>query len=310
MPAPEHNGHKQMTLKQKTLIVTVVGMAAIIFSGTAQFWSMDKINSTWEHASQAEMREVLLSDIKAEFGYGGIIHNFKNYVLRGQDKYIGRIAKDSDMLNVTIKKYKTLNLTEEESKTLDIIKSVMHSYTEQASVVQGLWANGSTPAEIDKMVKINDTPAFEAFKILTERSAAISEAAHREMAQASRFQLIFLVASFLLLSAVIVGAVLIQRSQTSTIDSLSQTMTDIEQNRDFSRRIHDGRTDEVGALTSTFDKLLADIESMLALNRAVLDAVPDPIFLGKDGKVAFGNIGAANYEIGRAACREGGLRLV
>ncbi len=34
---------------------------------------------------------------------------------------------------------------------------------------------------------------------------------------------------------------------------------------------------------------------MLTLNRAVLDAVPDPIFLSKDGKVVSGNTVAADY---------------
>ena len=36
----------------------------------------------------------LLSEIKEGVGYGGLIHNFKNYVLRGQSKYEQRVKKN------------------------------------------------------------------------------------------------------------------------------------------------------------------------------------------------------------------------
>ena len=285
-----------MTLKQKTLIITVAGIFAILLSGIAQFWTMQQMNNAWsEYTHRAEIRERLLTEIKSQFGYGGIIHNFKNYVLRGQDKFVVRIDKSRTAIMQTIKEYKTLDLTVEEKNALSVVESVMQLYASNTSLVKNMWQNGATPAEIDKAVKINDSPAFKGFKILSEHFDSISGQARADMEFASQLQFIFLAISFLLLSAVIVAAVFIQRTQTRTINALSHTMKDIESNRNFSKRIHEGRTDEVGQLTMTFDKLLGNIESMLALNRAVLDAVPDPIFLSKQGKVAFGNTVAASY---------------
>ncbi len=274
----------------------MAGLMAILLSGIAQFWSMNQINATWkQYTEHAAIREELLADIKEQFGYGGIIHNFKNYVLRGQPKYLEEIAADRKAMGKNIERYKALDLTDKEKRALSIIESVMQQYSAQTSIVKNMWSIGATPAEIDKAVKINDGPAFQSFEELTNHFTSISNAARSDMEWATTLQLIFLVTSFAFLSAVIVGAVMILRSQTSTIDTLSQTMTEIETKRNFSKRLHDGRNDELGMLTGTFDKLLANIESMLALNRAVLDAVPDPIFLSKDGKVISGNKVAADY---------------
>ena len=195
-----------MTLKQKTLIVTVAGLAAILLSGIAQFWSMNQIDSAWEkYTSKAEIRAVLLADIKAQFGYGGIIHNFKNYVLRGQPKYFDRIDANKKAILADINKYKTLDLTEEEAKALDAIETVMQRYSDQTVIARNMWSENASPAEIDKTVKINDSPAFSGFKTLTEHFTAISDKARQDMNQASRLQFVFFVASFILLSAVIVA---------------------------------------------------------------------------------------------------------
>ncbi len=159
-------------------------------------------------------------------------------------------------------------------KALSVIEAIMQTYVAESATVSTLWDMAAPPQQIDRRVKINDAPAFKAFKVLTEHFESISRDAHDDMASASRLQIIFLIASFILLSAVIVTAVLLLRKQTKSIVSMSQAMAEIETHSNFSKRMHDGRKDELGMLTNTFDKLLGNIESMLALNRAVLDPFP------------------------------------
>ncbi|WP_319468286.1 methyl-accepting chemotaxis protein [uncultured Pseudodesulfovibrio sp.] len=285
-----------MTLRQKTLIVTATGILAILLSGIAQFWSMNRINSSWvQYTEQAAAREDLLTEIKEQFGYGGIIHNFKNYVLRGEQKFLDRMNANKKALEQSLAQYNQLQINDEEKKALSVIEAIMQTYVAESATVSTLWDMAAPPQQIDRRVKINDAPAFKAFSVLTEHFENISRDAHEDMASASRLQIIFLIASFILLSAVIVTAVLLLRKQTKSIVSMSQAMAEIEAHSNFSKRMHDGRKDELGMLTNTFDKLLGNIESMLALNRAVLDAVPDPIFLAKDGKVISGNTVAADY---------------
>ncbi|QJB56873.1 methyl-accepting chemotaxis protein [Pseudodesulfovibrio sp. zrk46] len=285
-----------MTLRHKTLTITLVGIAAILLSGFAQFWTMHRIDAAWDqYANEAATREARLNEIKEQFGYGGIIHNFKNFVLRGDKKFLEKLYANKETMEKSIAGYKALNLSEEEKKAVSIVESVMQTYVAESATVDALWDIGAPAQQIDGRVKINDGPAFKAFDLLNENFHRISEDADADMAQATQLQIIFLIASFVLLSGVIIGSVILLRTQTSAIDSMSHAMVELEANSDFSKRMHDGRNDELGMLTATFDKLLANIESMLTLNRAVLDAVPDPIFLSKDGKIVSGNTVAATY---------------
>ncbi len=133
----------------------------------------------------------------------------------------------------------------------------MQTYVAQSATVDALWDIGAPAQQIDPPRKINDAPALQGFYQTYRTADAISRSAEDDIDFASQLQFIFLVISFFMLAAVIVAAVLIQRTQTATITGLSETMTDIESHKNFSTRIHNGRSDEVGQLTSTFDKLLA-----------------------------------------------------
>jgi methyl-accepting chemotaxis protein len=52
-------------------------------------------NNNEKVESQINTRINSLNTLVTTFGYGHVIHNFKNYVLRGQDKYRQRIQNDS-----------------------------------------------------------------------------------------------------------------------------------------------------------------------------------------------------------------------
>ena len=65
---------------------------------------------------------------------------------------------------------------------------------------------------------------------------------------------------------------------------------------EMSLRIGASGKDEVGELGQAFDFLLEKIESALVLNRAVLDAIPDPVYLvDKSGKIFLANHATAKF---------------
>ena len=58
--------------------VAVVFIAALGFN----YKNISPIQMDWEtYLQQVVQRQTLLSDIQGQFGYGGAIHHFKNYVL-------------------------------------------------------------------------------------------------------------------------------------------------------------------------------------------------------------------------------------
>ncbi len=110
----------------------------------------------------------ILSFIKEMVGYGGLIHNFKNYVIRGEEKYAADVKKQYVQLIDNIHQYKMFeNITLEEIDKLNIIKEVFTQYIEGVQKVKIAYQTGTDIHVLDKIVKVDDKPAIKALHDLT-----------------------------------------------------------------------------------------------------------------------------------------------
>ncbi|CCH50091.1 methyl-accepting chemotaxis protein [Pseudodesulfovibrio piezophilus] len=158
-----------LTLKTKMKISLAVCIGVILVSLPIMVNALNNIHTHWSsYTSNAVVRQKLLMQIKEQFGYGGIIHNFKNYVLRGQPKFKERIQNNQTQILGYLDQYRTLGLTPVEEEALDKIKGVMQNYFSNVALVETMWAEGKSPKEVDGVVKISDTPAFEGFEVLNK----------------------------------------------------------------------------------------------------------------------------------------------
>ena len=119
------------------------------------------INSTYKHA--------LVSDMKELVGYGGMIHNFKNYVIRGKSKYAKKFNIQYNQLLSLVKEYKKKeNISKQEIKLLNDVVKVFTTYKNGLPYVIKATQNGITVKELDKIVKVSDGPAVKALAILNK----------------------------------------------------------------------------------------------------------------------------------------------
>ena len=110
----------------------------------------------------------ILSSIKEYVGYGGFIHNFKNYVIRGKKKYAIAAKKQYNQLLEAIEKYKSIKgITKEERDKLNIIKGVFSEYMQGLPKITKSYEDGEPISDLDNIVKVNDAPAIEALRDLT-----------------------------------------------------------------------------------------------------------------------------------------------
>ncbi|ACM93606.1 methyl-accepting chemotaxis sensory transducer [Nautilia profundicola AmH] len=116
----------------------------------------------------------IISKMKDIAGYGGLIHNFKNYVLRGKEKYEQKFNKLYFKLLDTIEEYKKLNPSAEELKQLEQIKKVFTQYYNGLPKVVQAYNEGMSVKQLDKIVKVNDSPAINAFKKLSNGKLSTS----------------------------------------------------------------------------------------------------------------------------------------
>lgn len=118
-----------------------------------------------------------LEAMEYALGYGGAIHNFKNFALRGQSQYHTRAAaKFAEAKEILAQLAKDNSLTSQQKQAVADIKHVVFEYSEDLPVLEGTWApvrNSKVEALInmtmvaaDRVVRVNDTPALNGLSVL------------------------------------------------------------------------------------------------------------------------------------------------
>ena len=114
-------------------------------------------------------KDSLLTQIKELAGYGGLIHNFKNYVLRGDRAYYKKFEQQHVSIIRKLKAYKRIKgVTRVEKKLIKKIQRVFDSYLLMASEIQALRDGEQSIEQIDKYVQIDDKRALNSLNELSK----------------------------------------------------------------------------------------------------------------------------------------------
>lgn len=166
---------KELGLRHRFAGFVAVIILAFASAGTVQALFLKGQRNDWNGLrEQALARQQLLAVIQAQMGYGALIHNFKNYVLRGQDSYYLQFTENHLAVTLGIKRYHQLGgLTMTERNALDNIQQVADQYLASATAVRDLLARGADSGSIDKSVKISDAPAVKGLADLQARNTEL-----------------------------------------------------------------------------------------------------------------------------------------
>jgi hypothetical protein len=108
-----------------------------------------------------------LDNLEAALGYGGAIHNFKNYVLRGKDEYASNaVARFKDAADALVALRADSSLGGKERQALDDIEGVLKKYAANVDKVRKMTADGKSIPDIDAAVKVDDAPATAGLAVL------------------------------------------------------------------------------------------------------------------------------------------------
>ena len=178
MPANAHRDlRRQSLLIIAMAVLTTLAVWAVGELITTKVQETQRAWSTYNQNASAIADH--LSGLQAAVGYGGFIHNFKNWVMRrdaGLPRRLGRqISEIQDLLDA----YRQVpGLTAGERAALDQVEGVFEEYF--TNYYQSLTPEQQrlAPLELDGHVKVDDQPALEA--IATLRRAAAERAATQE----------------------------------------------------------------------------------------------------------------------------------
>ena len=266
------------TIKKKILIAfSIVGLIITILL-VLNYSNTQVLNNNWNlYKNEASKRLELVADLKSQVGYGGIIHQFKNYVIRGQQKQVDKVNKLYNDFTSTLKEYRKLdNLNSAEKQALDDIERTIALYHKNLSVAVKLKNEGKSVKEIDKAIKISDSPAVNGFKTLVKEEHKIVAQYTKDFNSALSLSNTYLVALIIILT--IAFTVLYMVISNSVIKPLTSFKEDLlgffrYMNKETSdiALIKNTSSDEIGEMAKIVNENILKTKQMIEDESALIE---------------------------------------
>lgn len=259
-----------------------------------------------------------LSALQQHIGYGGLIHNFKNYMLRGTANYRDRFDKGFSKTQTVLQEYRQLaGISDAELNDLDLIDVMTQTYRSHLDKIGVQNRNRADIQRIDKLVKVDDKPALAAitrlrqstykidpvqwFQDATKRIELIKEVSDHiseditydmdaliQQTRSRSISLIVIMVFALLASLIIAGY--ITKRLLSGISSVTSALQRVKESGNFEEQITVIGNDEIGMMASSFNELIIErrkIEETLHNNRRDLETAKEEADRANQAKSEF-----------------------
>ncbi len=148
------------------LLLLAIVMTGLYLGSHTRKQFLDIADGWSEFSSEADQKGALISAIRGHMGYGGIIHTFKNYVLRQDELYRQRLLNQLAQFDVATADYLSLPISIEEQAALTAIIETVDAYRTQIPNAEQAAASAWPAERTDKLVRVDDSAALSAFETL------------------------------------------------------------------------------------------------------------------------------------------------
>ncbi len=143
-----------------TMVIIVVIVLGVNFTFSN---NLNQLNTSWKEHSESTLKKTsYLSFIRQALGYGGMIHHYKNYILRGDAENLIEAHFHILELRTFLTSYRDIGVTPVEENNLIAVEQVVDDYFYALSRAEVLKSQGLSVADIDRLVIIDDHFAFDA----------------------------------------------------------------------------------------------------------------------------------------------------
>ena len=194
-------------IRNRTLgivIAATVLIAVVIAYGLTALDQVRSIDTHWTQFSTINIkREKQIHRIQRELGYGGFIHNFKNFILRSDPRYLDLAYENLDQIRDAIDLLRREKLSAAEATALDDMATTVKAYAVRLVMADDGFAEGMSSNQVDSLVIVDDSRALAALEALADASALrlhqVQEATQKQLNATIRFAALGLLAVPLIL---------------------------------------------------------------------------------------------------------------
>lgn len=203
-----------INLRSKILVTFLLsGLSILLLAvyGLQVYHYSENIDREWRDYNEKSVKiSQALFSLKSAIGYGGFIHNFKNYVLRTDGGYIPFLRQDIARLNDQLDVLSRLYVNENENRALETVRKTFEEYIANIQIITRAIENGAEPVVIDRLVKVDDAPALASLEILGQSQLTRSTKKAQETRKAlNKATSLILAGSIIFVVIIVISAIVI-----------------------------------------------------------------------------------------------------
>ncbi len=235
--------------------------------------------------------------LQSQLGYGGLIHTFKNFVLRGEPRYQKRFEREFEGLSSSIREHlQNTALSKQVRDDLQTILRVMSQYQQNLDLVAKGYQAGLSVPDIDARVKVDDAPALLAMRelftyqptvsaeewfrlqtyeiglykrLIQDSQLALQEVLRAESDAARRFLLTQVLFTSLLLGALVVIFLAISHDTDRALRKMLGGLRAITDQGDLDVMLPTDRRDEIGEVSTALQRLVGETRRIISQVRRI-----------------------------------------
>ena len=236
-----------------SLVLAVVALFIVAVS-IRVFLDSYQLGQTWRSFEKGPgSKSDTLGDLQGSLGYGGVIHQFKDFVLQRDMTRVAKAGRKVDDAYRAIDIYIDLGVNDREQRALDDLRGTVGAYATALQDATLLAQQGASAEEIDRAVKIDDAAALAALDVLSEELRLARQGAagqvYGKVRSLNNFALIAALVLGLTQVAVILGFLLANRRWlVAPMEALSASMRALSEGDSAADVPGTDRGDELGEM--------------------------------------------------------------
>lgn len=247
----------------------LIGLGLVVFFGSylLLLQGLKPVGELWgTYQNQVVARNAKMSKLKSLLGFGGLIHNQKDYILRRDEKYLNLAEQQASEALRVITEYAAIEgLSTEEQAAAQKLQGVVTAYEEGLVMIKALHRTKISSAIIDRLIIVNDTPAFEAFAVMEEayraKTRALGTALTQRIHQSLRRLAFSLGFGFV---AILVACLLIRMAVIAGIERVVVLLKDLAEGEgDLTPVLAESQDTELGLLGFWINRFLENLRALV-----------------------------------------------
>jgi len=259
---------KIKSLSRLFILALILLGAVSVTSALIAIKNTSTIQASWETFELGRSEKArALGALRKEIGYGGMIHELKNYILRQDQNRLKTTHTHMATARDALALYAQRPLNAIEEQAVAEIAGVIDNYAKALKIVTQLAAAGQSPRQIDNAVNINDAPALHGLDQLARQIASQSgeeaDSVRHALAIVATVSKVTAWVTALIILSLVIATVWLFRSRIAVpIADLTATMTNLAAG-DLDQPIHGvDRDNEIGEMARALEVFKANANAL------------------------------------------------